>query len=195
MPQAETPNPTSAQLRENRFAAVFNYPAALDEVVRRLRLNLNTEIAAMNVQEGWTGHEAIVPPSEVAGDKGVDWAGMPIADLPVNRVLVGLPSAVTDPLAPRVLKDDSSLAIFSLHPRIEIAQQWRSALRRVAAVQSVMFYFLDNVTDAQGRKCWLTLQSDGFQAMPNSYEKVGGFIIPFSMVQAPDPSQWAATRT
>jgi hypothetical protein len=185
-----TPNPSDSQLREARFVASPNVAASLDELVARLRANLPREIALMNADYGWSGPEQIVavPAKNIQRTAATPGAG-PNA-LIANSLLVGL-TVESESIAPVTSKDKIAVSLYDVHGRVSIEQQWKPIERRLCAIRSVLYHFLVDCYDDEGRLCWKQLSFQNAVRLPKPYENFAGFELRYQMTITPDAAQWA----
>lgn len=179
----ETVNPSNADFYAAIRLVDGRESIVLDELVRRLQLNLNDKIAYLNTTLNLTGSRAIPKP------KGYHVAPAVLTDEYINTVLVSV-AVNTESHSPGVFRNELQAVVYSIDRRIEKETQIGVAWDRSGAIRGVLYHFLLGCVDASNRQCWRLLEPTGKTMLPEPYSEYAGVACYYRVVLDPTFNNW-----
>lgn len=185
---AETANPSDQEFLDGLQFVDNDTSIVLNEIVRRLQINLPGKIALLNTTLGYASGYGIPIPSK----DEIRLAPSVVDDNDINSVLVGA-SVQTAPTSPRVFKNTIQVVVYSIDADIRTSYQASLVWQRAAAIRGVLYHFTTGSVDANGRKCWNILKPRGVMLLGQDFTaKYFGSQCLFDVELQPEGNNWTA---
>ena len=174
---AETPNPTDAEFLAALSLVDTRLSIAINEILRRLKANMPSKIDFINTRLNYPAGKGIKKPAGYFLAPGI------LTDDYINTILVGAATSTTAN-SPRVFKNDSQITVYSIGRKIERDEQVDDSWDRSGVIRGILYHFLTECEDADGRQCWQLLEPSGVTMLPEPWGAYAGTTSFFRMIQA-----------
>jgi hypothetical protein len=156
---------------------------AVNEILRRLREEVNPYIEYVNDQLELTGDLAI-PTFD-----GFYIAPESLQDSYLNSVLVDV-SLEKIPNGTRNHRNRAIVSIYAVSDPITVAEEVSNAWDRCELITHVLDQYLTGCVDLEGRVCWRNLGPQKVEMLPEKWEQYSGVTLTYLLSQDPSDETW-----
>jgi hypothetical protein len=159
-----TPNPTPAELLANDRLVNGDMGAAMNEIIFRLKSNINGVIALDNATRGWAGGLAMPEVIDVIV------APMDVTKKHKNLMLVAMRETTTAQGIGGTFTNDWACSVTVVGDAVTAPQQNLTMTRRRELVKTILFPYLSGAVNSAGQLCWRQMEpTDG--ELENDFEE------------------------